>query len=74
MLDQELLKPVVISMVLYLIIAKFLPEILKKPVGIAIIDDLNMFLIAQQGSLSSGVLLTGLIVLITQYIMENELV
>lgn len=72
MFDQELLKPVIVSMVLYLVIAKFLPEILKKPTGIGIIDDLNMMLIAQKGSLASGAVLAGLIALLSQYIIDQE--
>jgi hypothetical protein len=72
MFDQDLLKPVIVSMVLYLVIAKFLPEILKKPTGIGIIDDLNMMLIAQKGSLASGAVLTGLIALLSQYIIDQE--
>jgi len=72
MFDQDMLKPVIISMVLYLLIAKLLPEILKKPTGIGIIDDLNMMLIAQKGSLASGAVLTGLISLLSQYIIDQE--
>ena len=72
MFDQDLLKPVIVSMVLYLVIAKFLPEILKKPTGIGIIDDLNMMLIAQKGSLASGAVLAGLIALLSQNIMDQE--
>ena len=72
MFDQDLLKPVIVSMVLYLVIAKFLPEILKKPTGIGIIDYLNMMLIAQKGSLASGAVLSGLIALLSQYIMDQE--
>jgi hypothetical protein len=72
MFDQDMLKPVIISMVLYLVIAKFLPEIIKKPTGIGIIDDLNMMLIAQKGSLASGAVLSGLIALLSQYIVEQE--
>jgi hypothetical protein len=74
MFDQETLRPVIISMITYLIIAKFLPEIIKKPTGITIIDDLNMMLIAQKGSLSSGAILTGLITFITTYIIEKEFI
>lgn len=74
MLEQDTLKPVIISMVIYLIIAKFLPEIIKKPTGITIIDDLNMMLIAQKGSLSSGAILSGLIAFISTYIIEQELI
>ena len=67
-----MLKPVIVSMVLYLAIAKFLPEILKKPTGIGIIDDLNMSLIAQKGSLASGAVLTAIIALLSQYIIDQE--
>lgn len=72
MFDQDMLKPVIVSMVLYLAIAKFLPEILKKPTGIGIIDDLNMSLIAQKGSLASGAVLTAIISLLSQYIIDQE--
>lgn len=72
MFDQEMLKPVVVSMVVYLVIAKFLPEILRKPTGIGIIDDLTMSLIAQKGSLASGAVLTGIIALLSQYIIDQE--
>lgn len=74
MFDQDMLKPAVVSMVLFLLIAKFLPEILKKPTGIGIIDDLNMSLIAQKGSLASGALLVGIVSLLTQYIIDQEFV
>lgn len=72
MFDQEMLKPVIVSMVVYLVIAKFLPEIIKTPTGIGIIDDLNMMLIAQKGSLASGAVLTGIIALLSQYIIDQE--
>ena len=67
-----MLKPVIVSMVLYLTIAKLLPEVLKKPTGIGIIDDLNMMLIAQKGSLASGAVLTGIVALLSQYIIDQE--
>ena len=34
MFDQDAVKPVIVSIVLYLMIAKLLPEIIKKPTGI----------------------------------------
>ena len=71
MLDQETLKPVIISMIVYLLIAKMIPESIKKPTGVSFTDDINMMLIAQKGSLTSGALLTGIIVFITGYI-ESE--
>lgn len=72
MFDQDAVKPVIVSIVLYLMIAKLLPEIIKKPTGIGIIDDLNMSLIAQKGSLASGAVLTGIITLLSQYIIDQE--
>jgi hypothetical protein len=72
MFDQDAVKPVIVSIVLYLMIAKLLPEILKKPTGIGIIDDLNMSLIAQKGALASGAVLTGIITLLSQYIIDQE--
>ena len=58
MLDQDTLKPVIISMIVYMIVAKMIPEFIKKPTGVAFIDDINMMLIAQKGSLTSGAILT----------------
>ena len=68
MLDQETLKPVIISMIVYLVVAKMIPDMIKKPTGITFIDDINMLLIAQKGSLTSGALLTGIIVYVTGWI------
>ena len=48
MLDQESLRPVIISMALYIIISIVIPRIAKKPTGIQIIDDLVMTIIAQR--------------------------
>jgi hypothetical protein len=71
MLDQETLQPVVVAMIVYLALAKMLPELLKKPTGILFIDELNMMLISQKGMLGSGALLTGLVVFITNYIQQE---
>jgi hypothetical protein len=70
-MDQDDLKPVFISMIVYLVIAKMLPEFIKKPTGVSFIDDINMLLIAQKGSLTTGAILTGVVVLITGYV-ERE--
>jgi hypothetical protein len=70
-MDQGTLKPIVISMIVYLVLAKMIPETIKKPTGISFIDDINMMLIAQKGSLTSGALLTGVVVFITGYIQEE---
>jgi membrane-anchored glycerophosphoryl diester phosphodiesterase (GDPDase) len=71
MFDQDTLKPVIISMIVYIVIAKVLPDFMKKPTGISFIDDINSMLISQKGSIGSGALLTGLVVLITNYIYEE---
>jgi len=73
MLDQETLRPVIIAMALYLAISQIVPEIFKKPSNIKIIDDIVAMLIAQKGSLTSGTILTGLIVLITNYVNDEFL-
>ena len=39
-------------MIVYLVVAKMIPDIIKKPTGITFIDDINMLLIAQKGSLT----------------------
>jgi hypothetical protein len=70
-MDQDTLKPVLISMIVYLVVAKMLPETVKKPTGIGFIDDINMLLIAQKGSLTTGAILTGIVVLIAGYV-ERE--
>jgi len=71
MFDQESLRPVIIAMAVYLTIATVVPRVVKKPTGIQPIDELVMTLIAQQGSLMSGTILVGLVILLTNYI-ENE--
>ena len=73
MLDQETLRPVIIAMALYLAISQIVPEIFKKPTNIKIIDHIVAMLIAQKGSLTSGTILTGLIVLITNYVNDEFL-
>ena len=73
MLDQETLRPVIIAMILYLAISKILPEILKQPTNIKFIDDIVAMLITQRGSLTPGVILTGVIVFLTNYISDDFL-
>jgi hypothetical protein len=73
MFDQESLQPVIIAMALYITIATLLPQIIKKPTGVQVVDDLVMTIIAQKGSLMSGTVLIGLIVLATNYIQDKLL-
>jgi|TARA_B100001094_G_scaffold217464_1_gene211545 hypothetical protein len=73
MLDQETLRPVIIAMALYLALSQLIPELFKKPTNIKIIDDIVAMLIAQRGSLTSGTILTGIIVLVTNYVNDEFL-
>ena len=73
MLDQETLRPVIIAMALYVAIAKIVPENVKNPTNIGFIDDIVSMLIAQKGAIASGAILTGLIVFITNYIIDELL-
>lgn len=68
------LKPVALSMFIYLALAVGLPELFKSPTGLAIIDDINMLLIAQKGSLMSGALLVGLVSFLSAYAVEQEFI
>jgi len=70
-LDQENLRPVIVAMALYIVFATFLPKLLKKPTGVKALDDLVMMLIAQRGQMMSGTILIGIIVLATNYIVEE---
>jgi hypothetical protein len=71
MLDQESLRPVIIAMVLYIIISTLVPRIVKKSTGVQVVDDLVMKIIAERGSMMSGTILIGIIILATNYI-EDE--
>mgnify|MGYP000325890702 FL=1 len=73
MLDQETLRPVIIAMALYLALSQLIPELFKKPTNIKIIDDIVAMLIAQRGSLTSGTILTGIIVFVTNYVNDEFL-
>lgn len=70
-LDQETLRPVIIAMALYISINIIVPRVIKKPTGINPIDEIIMTIMSQQGSLTSGAILVGLIVLGTNYIQEE---
>lgn len=70
-LDQETLRPVIIAMALYISIIILVPRVIKKPTGINPIDEIIMTIMSQQGSLTSGAILVGLIVLGTNYIQEE---
>ena len=68
MFDSDTLRPVIIAMALYLALSNIVPQVIKKPSEIKVFDDLVMYLIAQKGFLTSGVILTGIIMYLTNYI------
>src|SRR6056300_961749 len=73
-LDQENLRPVIVAMALYIAISTLVPPLVKKPTGVKAVDDLTMMIIAQRSQMMSGTILIGLIVLATNYIVEEILV
>lgn len=70
-MDQESLRPVIIAMSLYVIVASIVPRLVTTPTGIGFIDDIVMTLIAQKDSITSGTILVGLIVFATNMIQDK---
>jgi hypothetical protein len=68
MFDSESLRPVIIAMAIYIAMSHLMPKFITKPTSIKPVDDINMLLISQQGSLMAGSLLVGLIVFLTNYV------
>ena len=68
MFDSESLRPVIIAMAIYILMGHLMPKFIKKPTGVGPIDDINMLLISQQGSLMAGSLLVGLIIFLANYV------
>lgn len=60
-------------MALYVTITTLIPRIVKKPTGVQAVDDLVMTIISQKGSMMSGTILIGLIILATNYIQDELL-
>lgn len=70
-LDAESLRPVIISMTLYIAVVSAIPRVIKKPIGVDLVDDLVMNIISQGDNVSSGAILVGVIVIATFYINEE---
>lgn len=68
MFDSDTLRPVIIAMALYLVLSNIVPQVVKKPTEIKVVDDLIMYLLAQKGFLTSGVIMVGLIMYLSNYI------
>jgi len=61
MLDQDTLRPVIISMILYILLSVSIPKYVTKPTGIRLIDDIITYLITQKGNIASGTILVGVV-------------
>ena len=70
MFDSDTLRPVIVSMVVYLVLVNIVPRLVKKPTGVKVLDDIVLLLISQKGSIMSGTILVGLIAYISGYIQE----
>jgi hypothetical protein len=71
MLDQDTLRPAIISMALYISIATLVPILFKKPTNVKFVDDITLSIIRQKELLMSGTIIIGLITLGTNYINEE---
>jgi len=61
MLDSESLKPVILTIMLYLVIVKFLPQLMKNKTNIEQIDEFVLYLESQKGNMMNGAALVGII-------------
>lgn len=73
MLDQDSLRPVIISMALYITICTLIPILFKKPTGVQFIDDITLSVIRQKEMLMSCTVIIGLVTLGANYINEELL-
>ena len=71
MLDQDTLRPAIISMALYISIATLVPILFKKPTNVKFVDDITLSIIRQKELLMSGTIMMGMITLGTNYINEE---
>tara|TARA_B100000073_G_scaffold52376_2_gene38603 strand:+ start:352 stop:573 length:222 start_codon:yes stop_codon:yes gene_type:complete len=71
MLDQDTLRPAIISMALYISIATLVPILFKKPTNVKFVDDITLSIIRQKELLMSGTIIMGMITLGTNYINEE---
>ena len=68
-LDTETLRPVLIGMSIYLALAKISPNV--KSTGFRPVDDVIAMMIANKGAHMSGVLLVGIIVLVSNKLAND---
>ena len=71
MFDSVTLRPVIIAMVLFILIVKGLPILLKEPTNIKTIDDVTMLAVTLDSFMMPGVILIALITFFTGYVNES---
>ena len=71
MFDSVTLRPVIISMVLFMLIVKGLPNVLKEPTNIKTVDDVTMLAVTLDSFMMPGVILIGLLTFFTGYVNES---
>ena len=73
MFDSETLRPVIIAMVLFILLVKGLPMVLKDPTNIKPVDEVTMLSVTLRDFLMPGTILIAIIVYLTNYINANVL-
>ena len=73
MFDSETLRPVIIAMVLFIVLVKAVPKVLKDPTNIKVVDDVVMLCATLNSFMMPGTILMGLIIYLTNYINANVL-
>ena len=71
MFDSVTLRPVIIAMVLFILIVKGLPKVLKEPTNIKTVDDVTMLAVTLDSFMMPGVILIGLVTFFTGYVNES---
>ena len=72
MFESAAIHLVIVSMIVYLVLCNMIPKMIKKSTGIETVDNVVMTVLAQQSSCASNVLLVGLSVLITVFILQEK--
>jgi hypothetical protein len=64
--------PAITAIIIYYLIVKMTPKILKKPVGNEFVDDFVLYCISQNGFLTSGAIMILMIFLIQDKFLNGS--
>lgn len=73
MFDSETLRPVIIAMVLFIVLVKAIPQVIKDQTNMKVVDDITMLAVSLNGFMMPGTILIGIIVYLTGYINTKML-